>query len=345
MNEKHWKQLLDIINGKKPENPAVGFIIDSPWLPGWAGMDILDYYTNDELWFSANVKALETFPDVMFLPGFWSEYGMCSEPSAFGSRCSFPRNEFPHARETIANVEDIDKITPPDPAKDGLGPFILNRLKLNQERIEKAGYQIRFSVSRGPLNIAAYLMGTTGFLTGMMMYPEKVKKLLEIITAYLEEYHRLQQQAFPSIDGMMVLDDLIGFMGEGEFVEFGLPLFKRLYSANVKVKFLHNDADCMASVKYLSEMGVNLFNMGFQPTLNELKELTRNKVTMLGNIPPRDVLAKGTPEEVRKSARELKSGLDNLDHVIFSCGGGMPPGVPSENIQAFVDEVKSESLD
>jgi uroporphyrinogen decarboxylase len=128
MNEKHWKQLLDIINGKQPENPAVGFIIDSPWLPGWAGMDILDYYTNDELWFSANVKALETFPDVMFLPGFWSEYGMCSEPSAFGSRCSFPRNEFPHARETIANVEDIDKITPPDPAKDGLGPFILNRL-------------------------------------------------------------------------------------------------------------------------------------------------------------------------------------------------------------------------
>jgi len=26
----------------------------------------------------------------MFLPGFWSEYGMCTEPSAFGARCSFP---------------------------------------------------------------------------------------------------------------------------------------------------------------------------------------------------------------------------------------------------------------
>ena len=342
MNEKHWKQLLSIVNGKKIENPAVGFIIDSPWLPGWAGINILDYYTNDELWLAANLKALKTFPDVMFLPGFWSEYGMCSEPSAFGSRCSFPLNEFPHAHETIASMEDIDKMTSPNPKTDGLAPFILNRLKLNQERIEKAGYQIRFSVSRGPLNIAAYLMGTTGFLTGMMMHPEKIKKLLELITVYLEEWHLIQQKTFPSIDGMLVLDDLIGFMGEEEFVEFGLPLFKRLYSPKVSVKFLHNDADCMASVKYLPDMGVNLFNMGFQPSLNELKSYTANKVTMLGNIPPRDVLAKGTPEEVRNSAMSLKKSLDSPDHVVFSCGGGMPPGVSTANIQAFVEEIKSK---
>ncbi|MDO9154543.1 MAG: hypothetical protein Q7U47_12720 [Paludibacter sp.] len=38
--------------------------------------------------------------------------------------------------------------------------------------IESAGHKIRFSVSRGPLNVASFLMGTTEFLTLMMMDPE-----------------------------------------------------------------------------------------------------------------------------------------------------------------------------
>jgi len=62
----------------------VGFIIDSPWLPGWFGISTLDYYSSDDLWLRANLKAVTDFPDVWFMPGFWSEYGMCTEPSVFG---------------------------------------------------------------------------------------------------------------------------------------------------------------------------------------------------------------------------------------------------------------------
>ena len=83
MTDNQWNDLLEIVNGKVLDPMPLGFIIDSPWLPGWYGMDIVDYFTSDELWLKANLKALETFPDIMFIPGFWSEFGMCSEPSAF----------------------------------------------------------------------------------------------------------------------------------------------------------------------------------------------------------------------------------------------------------------------
>jgi len=86
MTENQLNLLYDVIDGNNNRH-EVGFIIDSPWLPGWYNISIMDYYTSDELWFSANKKAVETFPDVIFLPGFWSEYGMCTEPSAFGARC------------------------------------------------------------------------------------------------------------------------------------------------------------------------------------------------------------------------------------------------------------------
>ena len=343
MTDQQWIDLKAVIHGALLSPLPVGFIIDSPWLPNWYGIDILDYFSNDALWLEANMKAIETFPDVLFLPGFWAEFGMCGEPSAFGARSAFPRNEFPHAFPSIHAPEEIDLLEVPDPVTSGLAPLMLNRLKLNQSRIEQAGHKIRFSVSRGPLNIASYLMGTTEFMMSMMTHPEETHALIRKITDYLLAFHRHQAELFPSIDGILMLDDIIGFISEDQFVEFALPYFRELYDNKLSVKFLHNDASCMESVRYLPEMGVNLFNMGFDTDLNLLKELTQNQVTMLGNIPPRDTLAQGSAEQVKEATLQLLKGLKDPSRVIFSCGGGMPPGVTSKNLAIFIKTVKSFS--
>ena len=343
MTDQQWDVLQRVIKGETISPMPTGFVIDCPWLPNWYGKNIIDYFSNDEIFIDANLKAINDFPDTMFLPGFWSEFGMCTEPSAFGARCSFPQNEFPHAFKCINTGDDIDSLHQPNPKTDGMLPFMLNRLKLAQPKIEAAGHKIRFSVSRGPLNIASYLMGTTELLTMMMMQPEKIHVLVKKITQFLKDWHDLQRETFPTIGGIFMLDDIIGFLGEPEFREFGLPYFKELYSTDVSVKFLHNDAPCRVSSPLLPEMGVNFFNMGFDVHLNELKEMTQNKVAMLGNIPPRDVLAAGTPEDVAKTTKELLESLKDKSGIIMSCGGGMPPGVSTENIKAFIDAVKSNS--
>jgi len=262
MTDSQWETLLAVINGKKSDPLPTGFIIDSPWLPNWYGIRIIDYFSSDELWLKANLKAINTFPDSIFLPGFWSEFGMCTEPSAFGARCTFPPDEFPHAHSVIKSPEGIDSLPTPDPKTDGLLPFVINRLKLAEPQIDSAGHKIRFAVARGPLNIAGYLMGVTEFLTTMLSEPERTHYLIKKISTFLQEWLNLQMTAFPSIDGILLLDDIIGFIGEREFCEFGLPYFKDLFSADVSVKFLHNDAPCRVSAPYLPEMGINLFNMG-----------------------------------------------------------------------------------
>ena len=340
MTSEQWSQLLQTIKGGQSEKPPIGFIIDSPWLPNWYGVSILDYFSSNDIWLNANLNVLQDFPDVMFLPGFWSEFGMCTEPSAFGSKSSFPPNEFPHAHKVIHTVDDIESLPQPNPKTDGLLPFMLNRLKLTQPKIEEAGHQIRFAVARGPLNIAAYLMGTTELLTTMMMQPDNAHLLIKKVSDFLKDWLDLQLQTFPSIDGILLLDDIIGFLGEDQFLEFGFPYFKELYSPEVSVKFLHNDAPCLASAPHLADMGVNLFNMGFDTELNELKRLTNNKVTLLGNIPPRDVLASGTPDDVRAAVQHQIKTLENQSRIIYSCGGGMPPGVSTENLKAFVEAVQ-----
>jgi len=83
MTNDQWNLLLDTVHGKTPTKPVTGFIVDSPWIPGWAGVSTLQFYSSEEIWFQTNKKVIETFPDIIFLPGFWSEFGMCTEPSAF----------------------------------------------------------------------------------------------------------------------------------------------------------------------------------------------------------------------------------------------------------------------
>jgi uroporphyrinogen-III decarboxylase len=343
MTDEQWGLLKNVIKGEVLDPLPIGFIIDSPWLPGWYGINILDYFSNDQLWLKANLKAIQEFPEAMFLPGFWSEFGMCTEPSAFGARCTFPVNEFPHAHKILQSADDIDSLPLPDPKTDGLLPFVLNRLKIAQPEIETSGHRIRFAVARGPLNIASYLMGVSEFLTAMLLQPEKIQALLQKITAFLKEWLNLQRETFPTIDGILLLDDIIGFLGEPEFCSFGLPYFQDLYQTDVSVKFLHNDAPCKVSAPYLPEMGVNLFNMGFEISLNDLRKLTGNSIVLLGNIPPRDVLAAGDVKEVTRFTASLLNSLEDHSRIILSCGGGMPPGVSSENIRAFIGTIRNSN--
>ena len=340
MTTKQWEILVSAVNGKETIELPVGFIVDCPWLPNWYGINILDYFTNDQLWLDANFKAIDTFPEVIFLPGFWSEYGMCTEPSAFGAKCIFHKNEFPFAEKIINAFEDVDSIVEPNPETDGLLPFMLNRLIQAQPYIEKKGHAIKFSVSRGPLNIATFLMGVTEFLTMMMMDPDRTHKLLRVITNFLHKWHELQRKTFPSIDGIMLLDDIVGFIGEAEFKEFAYPYFKELYDNKMTVKLFHNDAECEASVAYYSDLGINLYNPGIYTHINKLFEMTDNKLTILGTIPPRDVLAAGTPTEVENSVKKLLSEVENKSRLLLSCAGGMPPQVSTENITAFLNAAK-----
>jgi uroporphyrinogen decarboxylase len=101
MTNEQWNLLVEVVDGARIDPLPVGFIIDSPWLPNWAGMSILDYYANETKWFDANLQAIERFPEAMFLPGFWAEWGMCTEPSAFGATCIWHENEFPFADKVI----------------------------------------------------------------------------------------------------------------------------------------------------------------------------------------------------------------------------------------------------
>ena len=125
------------------------------------------------------------------------------------------------------------------------------------------GIAIRFAVSRGPLNMASFLMGTTEFLTEMKVNPDKIHRLLRLITDFTVDWLAYQRECFPTIDGVLLLDDIVGFIGEEDYREFAQPYLKELFTRlDVSVRFFHNDSPCKASAPHLHDTGINLYNMG-----------------------------------------------------------------------------------
>jgi uroporphyrinogen decarboxylase len=269
---------------------------------------------------------------------------MCTEPSAFGARMIWLEKNLPHAEKTLHGVEDIASLPQPNIKTDGLLPFVINRLRISEQEINKSGSQIRFAIARGPLNIASFLMGTTEFMMSLATNPDEAQHLIDKITTYICEWIAYQKECFPSIEGIFVLDDIIGFVGEDEFRQFIIPSFKKIFSSiDAKAKFLHNDAQGLITARFLKEVGINMFNFSFEHTMGEIRELAGPEVILVGNIPPRDVMAAGTPAQVKDAVKKAMSEIKDHSNIIWSVGGGMPPDVKDENIFAFLDSVKENS--
>ncbi|MGO8757650.1 MAG: uroporphyrinogen decarboxylase family protein [Terracidiphilus sp.] len=343
MNDREWNTLISVIRGEHLRPLPTAFIVDSPWLPNWAGHSILDYFTSERIFLDDNLKVIRAFPETIFLPGFWSEYGMCTEPSAFGAVSLWGENEFPFAMKVMRSPSEVDRLAKPDPRKQGLLPFVIKRLKHLQPEIEQAGHKIRFAVARGPMNVASFLMGAPEFLEALKTDPERMHELLGLVTDFLVDWIAFQRETFPTIDGIFLLDDIVGFVSRRDFESFALPYLQRAFAADVTVKFFHCDARLKAGAPLLQETGINLLNFGIQHTVAEMREWTNHGIALLGNIPPRDVLADGTPADVARAVREMLQPLEDRSRLIVSCGGGMPPGVPTENIQALIAAVQEET--
>ncbi len=334
MTNQQWQQLINLVQGQKTESVPVGLLVDGPWLSDWAGVSLMEYYTNDETWFEVNRKAVEQFPDVMFLAGFWAEFGMISNPPSFGTKCIWPEDGFPSAEKIIHSCEDVERLTKPNVRSDGMLPFLINRLKNNQSAMEKIGHRIRFATTHGPLTIASYLLGHTEMLMATQTEPEMLHKVLSMATEFVTDWIALQAETFPSIDGILVLEDLMGFLGPQDFEEFALPYMQKVFdSFDGTIKFLHNDAHGLVTAKYLEQLGVNLFNFSFKHRMEEIRELAGDSVVLMGNIPPRDVLSQGTCDDVSNWITDALEPLTDRSRILLSAGGFVAQKTASEKIE------------
>jgi len=317
----------------------VALIIDSPWIPGYIGVSHLDYYLDPELWFRANLGIMREFPEIIFFPSWWVEYGMAIEPSAFGSRIHFQPDQPPTQSPSLLRLEDVSTLEEVDPYSDGLMPFALQLYRMHKPRILEAGYTIPVVAARGPLCLASFLRGVPEFMLDLTESPEGVHALLALTTRTVIGWLKAQAEVIgETVEGILVLDDIAGFLSARSYREFAHPYLKQICEAFPAewVKVYHNDANVRPFLADLAGTGFDVLNWSHKVDVREVREKTNGRLCLMGNVPPLEIGVRGTPEMVAQSAREVLAKSEG-NGLILSVGGGVSPGMPRENLRALAE--------
>lgn len=325
----------------------MAMIIDSPWIPGYVGVSHMDFFLDPNVWFESHLKIHEEFPDVIFIPGWWMEYGMAAEPSALGAKIKFWPDNTPSEYHNLLNIEDVDKLHEYEVESDAFMALTLHRIRMQKQRVFDAGYIMPFVTARGPMCTAGFVRNTSDFMLDLVDNPEASHKLLDLCTRLIIDWLKAQHKAIGDcVEGVFILDDIVGFVNEDFYEEFCHPYLTKICDAFPKdwVKLYHNDADVEACLEHLPDTGFNVLNWGKQTDIADVKDRIGDEMTLMGNVNPLEVGVRGTPGEVHAATRRIldKSGGERM---ILSVGGGTSPGMPRENIQAMLQALNEYNAD
>jgi len=336
MLPEHWDIFKRAARLEKLDKIPMAMIIDSPWIPGYLGIKHLDYFLDPELWFQSNLKIMQEFPDIIFVPSWW-----------MGAKIKFWQDNTPSEYHSLYHLEDIDDFPEYEVEADGFAALTLHRIRMQRQRILDTGHILPMVTSRGPLCTAGFVRGTTHFMIDLVENPEGAHQLIDLCTRVIIDWLKAQHAAMgDTVEGIFILDDIVGFVNEEHYMEFAHPYLKRICDAFPKdwVKLYHNDAEVDACLDHLPDAGFNVLNWGKQKNIREVKQRVGSRMCLMGNVNPLEIGVRGTPEECRKATLDVLEGSGG-EGVILSVGGGVSPGMPKANIVAMQEALAEYNAD
>ena len=177
----------------------------------------------------------------------------------------------------------------------------------------------------------------TPLMEDLVESAEAVENLLALTTKCVIDWLTAQAETIgDSVEGILVLDDIVGFLSPAMYRRFAHPYLKQICDAFPKewVKVYHNDASVKQFLEDLPDTGFDVLNFTHKIDAVEVARRTGGRMCLMGNVAPLELGVRGTPGQVRESDLAIlqQTGGRNL---ILSVGGGVSTGMPAENIEAL----------
>lgn len=337
-----YKNFIKCVNHEIPDRIPFALWPTGPFVTWLAGRTQQEYYLDPEVKYQVLMYAVDRFPDAIFFPGIYPEFGAVFEPALFGSEILWHENDAPHALRLLDSIDDVDRVTVPrDIAHAGLMPEWVRQTEyfwkhLPEHYIEDYGFLDGLAYCLGPLETSATLMNYSEFLLQLCLEPEKIHRLLDVVTDGIIESLRFHEKYNGRIKRVVMADHMGHQVSAKMFAEFCAPYYKRIYDAfgSAQFRLLHNEGNMEHVASMFPEIGINLVHYGADTRV--LQERTGGKVALMGNIRPLEIMLRSTPEVVYQDAMECMKYGARGGGQILSTAGGISYGTPAENIDAAI---------
>lgn len=321
--------------------PRVPVVIgtDSTFVPSAFDMNTLDYFMYPQRWLSAHLTLRARFPDILFLPDFWVEYGMANEASAFGASVMWRHDQAPAIRPVSLPPEKWHTLPHPDPYADGMMAFVLRRYwNLEQRSLLPDPHRIHFVAARGPFTLAAHVVGSAAFMAAVGDEPNSTRDVLDILDIMTETAIRFLQAQLGFLReplGVFVLDDTVGLLSASQFNRLAIPFMNRVFDAfDGLVRVYHNKTPCHHLLPHMHALNFDVWHLSHQMHMAEVRDTLPNRALM-GNIAPLGLMVHATPQEVEYAARDVIEQVGRRG-LILAPGGNTHAHTPADNLDALV---------
>ncbi len=284
------------------------------------------------------------------LTGSDFEFGMLETPSMFMDldvEVSQPDDNYGNVMSSyFKEPEDVDKkelYDPFDPKESvmmrkGIVDKIDEYRKVNDTGALTSGW------SWGIITTAGFLRGVETLLMDTMVEPELAHKAIKKSAKLVDGIMRVGSDGGdyiwvpdPTASGTVINIDT--------FREFELPYTKEVvakWKSDLHLPvILHVCGDTIPIMDAVPETGIDILSADHAIDLAKAREIVKDRIALMGNVHPIDVLWNGTPELIREESLRCieKAGKDG--RFILSGGCEVPRDTPIKNIVAMMEAGKS----
>lgn len=320
-------------------------------------------YHDKPLFYRNDKKEMERLKTLGFCGPHWAAkrvydaWGMGIEVGSDGFFACF----YPLEKKA---TPDIAQFMPPDVNTEVLYQDIeeavanynvpdITRDRLFEEMIrdveEKSGdFLVMPSGYFGMYERAWALMGFQEFMMNLILKPKTVHELMEKLTAYRIEYaKKVVEMGFKVAHHGDDLGTQVGtFLSKDTFREFVLPYLKQAWQPynDAGIPIIMHSCGALANfIPDLLEIGLKVLEP-VQPCMDLafLKREYGKDLVFWGGIATQKELPFGTPEEVKKMARETIRLLGKNGGHIIGPSQEVMNDVPIENVKALVETIVEE---
>jgi len=301
------------------------------------GVKVIEHAKSGQTMGKAHVAAFRKYGQDMIT--LFSDTALVSE--AMGTKLYYPEEDAPRVDEpAVKSAEDVEKITPADPQKDGRLPAQLEAINICNEEVGDEVF-VAYCVS-APFTTAALLRGTEFFVRDVYKNPEMVHALLKVSQESALNFIDAVAEAggIPAIVDPVATGSVIS---PPQFARFAAPYIKPLVERIQEIGYpaiLHICGKTHLLFEQMADTGANVLSLD-RIDLAEAKERIGDRVCLMGNVTPAETLLNGTPEKVDAEAKEhISKAYDNPAGFILASGCEVPINTPPENVLALMEAAR-----
>ena len=244
----------------------------------------------------------------------------------------------PYIPNPIRDQKGIDNLIVPD-VNESLN-YVFQAIKASKEKLNNEIPLIGFAGS--PWTILCYMVQGQGSKTFdeakkfCFSSPTEAHNLLQKITDTTINY--LKGKVNAGVDAVQIFDSWGGLLSPYDYQEFSWKYIQQIIDfLKDSVPVIVFGKGCWFALKEMSQSGASALGIDWTCSARNARYLSGGNITLQGNFDPSRLLS--PPSEIKRMVLEMINEFGK-DKYIVNLGHGILPGIPLENVRAFIDSVK-----